>query len=281
MLVCYSKIMNYKKNKNWQKLPELKKLKDLSSPPKELFFLGKWDPKIFKSSVAVVGSRKMTDYGRRVIEKIIPKLVFEKKTIVSGFMTGVDQAAHLNCVESGGKTIAVLGWGINYKLERADLKLAERIIESGGLIISEWENQKPTLWTFPYRNRIVAALSSEVIIIEAAIKSGSLITARFAEKLKRKVWAVPGPITSRTSMGTNSLIANQKAQMWIDIPPQPEITISGDPLLTLIQNEPLTTNEISRNLKLSVSQVGAQLSLLTLQGILIEREGKYYLNDAG
>ncbi len=272
--------MDYRKIDNWQKLPELTQLKDLSTPPKKLYYIGKWNPKIFKKCVAVVGSRRMTDYGRRVIDKIIPRLVFEKKTIVSGFMYGVDQYAHQVCIESGGKIIAVLGWGITYRLTGFDLKLAKKIIEANGLIISEWENQKPTLWTFPSRNRIVAALSSEIIIIEAAEKSGSLITARIAGKLKRKVWAVPGPITSRTSAGTNALIANHKANMWLDIPAEAQAEGKNDPLLDLLQNEALTTNEVARKLELPISQVGAQLSLLTLTGELTERGGKYYLNNA-
>ena len=266
---------------NWKSLSELKKLKDLSNPPKELFYIGRWNPEIFKNCVAVVGSRRMTNYGRDVIEKIIPQLVFEKKTIVSGFMTGVDQYAHQTAIENGGKTIAVLGWGINFPLENQDKILAKKIIDTGGLIISEWENQKPTLWTFPYRNRIVAALSSEVFIIEAASQSGSLITARLAKKLKRKLWAVPGPITSKTSAGTNALIANNEAKMWLvganHDSPAPN---TSDPLLKLLENESLTTNEIARKLLVPVSEIGAKLSLLTLEGSIIERDGNYSLNDA-
>lgn len=272
--------MDYRKVENWRNLTELSLLKDLSTPPKEIYVIGKWNPDIFKNCVAVVGSRRMTDYGRRVIEKIIPRLVFEKKIIVSGFMYGVDQYAHQICVESGGKTIAVLGWGINYKLTGFDLKLAQKIIETGGLIISEWEKQKPTLWTFPSRNRLVAALSKEVIIIEAAESSGSLITARIARKLKRKIWAVPGPITSKTSVGTNSLIANGLANMWLGTPLQVKTYKNKEPLFDLLENEALTTNEIARKLNLPVSNIGAQLSLLTISGQLIERGGKYYLNDA-
>lgn len=270
--------MNFKRVDHWKSLPELNKLKDLSNPPKELFFLGRWNPDIFKNCVAVVGSRRMTNYGRDVIEKIIPRLVFDKKTIVSGFMTGVDQSAHQATIENGGKTIAVLGWGINYNMESQDKILAKKILDSEGLLISEWENQKPTLWTFPYRNRIVAALSSEVFIIEAAAQSGSLITARLAKKLKRKLWAIPGPITSKTSVGTNGLIAAGDAQMWLDenAPSRQDLP---DPLLNLISSEPLTANEIARKLNLSISDLGAKLSLLTLEGALLEKDSKYYLSS--
>lgn len=220
----------------------------------------------------------MTDYGRRVVEKIVPRFVFEKKTIVSGFMYGVDQYAHQVCVENGGKTIAVLGWGINRKLEDYDRKLAESIVSTGGLLISEWEDQQATLWTFPVRNRIVAALSTDVVVVEAAVKSGSLITANIARKLKRKLWSVPGPITSRTSTGTNALINQGYARMWLGDAPQ-QVPIIGDPLLQLIQENELTANDIARKLNKPVSEIGAQLSLLTVTGQLTERGGKYYVGE--
>src|SRR3972149_1027883 len=134
---------------------------------------------------------------------MIPRFVFEKRTVVSGFMYGVDQHAHEVCVANGGKTIAILGWGIKRPLDGTDKKLAERIISSGGLLMSEWEDQQATLWTFPVRNRIVAAISKDIIVVEAAVKSGSLITANIARKLKRRIWAVPGAITNRYSTGAN------------------------------------------------------------------------------
>lgn len=133
--------MEYKMIDAWQKLPELDSLKDLPDAPKRLYFQGTWTEEIFKSCVAVVGSRKMTDYGRQVLEKLIPKLVFAKKTIVSGFMYGVDQYAHQIALNSGGKTIAVLGWGISEPLLDYDKELSQKIIQSKGLILSEWEHQ--------------------------------------------------------------------------------------------------------------------------------------------
>ena len=192
----------------------------------------------------------MTHYGRQVLEKLIPSLVFAKKTIVSGFMYGVDQYAHHLALENGGRTIAVLGWGITEKLTGLDKKLADRILEGGGLLLSEWENRKGALWTFPKRNRIITALSKEVYIIEADIKSGSLITADLAVRLKRKLWAVPGPITSRTSR-------------------------VNDPLINLLTNEELTPSEIGRKLNLPIEEIGAKLSILSLTGNVKERGGKY------
>ncbi|MBI4035913.1 DNA-protecting protein DprA [Candidatus Daviesbacteria bacterium] len=273
--------MQHQQLENWQKIPELKSLFDLTTAPKQLYYCGALNPKIFKHCVSVVGSRKMTDYGSRVIEKIIPSLVAEGKTVVSGFMYGVDQYAHRICAESGGKTIAVLGWGINTPLAGEDLKLAKKIIDQGGILLSEWETQRAAHWTFPARNRVVAALSSEIIIVEAAEKSGSLITAALASKLKRKLWAVPGPITSRTSKGTNQLISSGKAQMWLGKPAQITfLNTDNDPIIDILLSEALSADEIAHKLKSPVSETGAKLSILLLSGQVLEKGGKYYIADA-
>ena len=255
-------------------------LGDLPNPPKKLFHLGNFSEKIFENCVGIVGSRKMTDYGKRVIERIIPQLVFEKKTIVSGFMYGVDQYAHQICVDNGGRTIAVLGWGIDIPLYDYDKKLAKQIIDKDGLILSEWKDQKGTLWTFPMRNRIVAGLCQELIVVEASENSGSLITARIANKLKRKVWAVPGPITSKTSAGTNTLIASKQAEMWLPNVNKSINQPSNSPIISILENESLTADELARKLGRSVAEVGVDLSMLLLNGAVIERGSKYYLNDA-
>lgn len=263
---------------NYRVAPSLASLQDLRDPPKRLYYQGKWNESLFVKCVAVVGSRRITEYGRRVIEKLVPQLVQNGWTIVSGFMYGVDQEAHRACLECGGKTIAVLGWGINWPLADGDLQLAQLIIKNGGLVLSEWEDQQPTLWTFPLRNRIVAAISQEVIVVEAAARSGALITTEIAAKLGRKIWAVPGPITSKISEGTNRLIASGKAQMWL---PQSQLNLpilpdTDNPILGMLENEALNASEIARKLSQPVGQVGAQLSILVLSGGIIERDGKYF-----
>lgn len=208
--------MNYRKLNNWQEEKELKSLLDLKNPPRELYYYGRWNPEIFKKCTAVVGSRRMSKYGAAAVEQIIPVLIGRGRTIVSGFMYGIDQYAHKICLENSGMTVAVLGWGINTPFSQKNLKLANEIIASGGILLSEWETMKPARWTFPARNRIVAALSDEVIVAEAEEKSGSVMTAEIALKLKRKLWAVPGPVMSRTSKGTNQLISSGKAQIWTE-----------------------------------------------------------------
>lgn len=258
--------------------PPVKGLRDLKDPPKQLYYRGTWDESLFTKCVAVVGSRRMTQYGRMVVEKLVPQLVEAGYTIISGFMYGVDQTAHRQCLAVGGRTIAVLGWGIHWNgIDNEDATLIGEI-EKNGLVISEWEDQKPTLWTFPMRNRIVAAMSSEVFVIEAAVKSGALITAKIAMKLKRTLWAVPGPVTSRVSEGTNQLIAQGLARMWL---PHTEsrlpLTSGSNPIVKLLETESLDASGIARILHQPIDEVGAQLSLLALSGDIIEREGTYYV----
>ncbi|OGV96989.1 hypothetical protein A2W24_02600 [Microgenomates group bacterium RBG_16_45_19] len=268
--------MEYKRLDKWRERAELKGLLDLAQKPEELYYRGRWRKTLFDHGVAIVGSRRMSQYGRRVIELIVPKLALEGKTIISGFMYGVDQYAHRVALASGGKTIAVLGWGIKERLEASDEQLARDIIKAGGSVLSEWEEQRAMLWTFPLRNRIVTALSKEVIVVEAALKSGSLITAAWAEKLGRKLWAVPGPINSQVSQGTNQLIATGQAEMWLDHSYQPQLSQTKDPLILKVREEAMTASELARVLKQPVAEVGAQLSLLALKGEVVEREGKYY-----
>lgn len=254
-----------------------------------LYSKGVYSPEWFSRSIAVVGSRKITSYGKQVIEKLIPPLVDAGVTIISGFMYGVDQEAHQACLDCGGKTIAVLGWGIDWKVGESDRKLYTAI-EEKGLLVSEYEGTKrPLLWMFPQRNRIVAGLSQAVLVIEAGKASGSLITANLATSLHKPLFATPGPITSSVAMGTNTVIQSGAAQMVISAS---DILTSmgweGDSLLTdkkmstketlleLLLQEPLTADEIAVRCKWTVEKVGVKLSLLQLQEKITEKDGKYF-----
>ncbi|MBI4034967.1 MAG: DNA-protecting protein DprA [Candidatus Chisholmbacteria bacterium] len=271
-------------------------LRQVEPQVKQLFYQGEWERGWFKKCVAVVGARRMTDYGVRVVAKLIPVLVEAGVKIVSGFMYGVDQAAHKETLASGGKTIAVLGWGIDWQMADDDLVLAHEIIDKGGLVMSEWENQAPALWTFPQRNRIVAGLAEAVVVIEAGEKSGSLITVEWAKKLGKKVLAVPGPITSKMSIGTNQLIKSSEAVMvrsgeeileelgWGKNSIKYRVVSikykkynKASQILKLLENEALTVDQIVRQVGKGAAEVGAELSLLVLKGEVEEKEGKYYL----
>lgn len=239
-----------------------------------LYYLGNWPENWLEKCVAVVGSRQMTAYGNRVVEMLIPALVEEGKIIVSGGMYGVDETAHEMTLKCGGKTVAVLGWGI--KQELADFSLGKRIVESGGIVVSEWADQKGALWTFPQRNRIVAAMCKQVYVVEAGEKSGSLITAELARKMGQEIWAVPGPITSRVSAGTNKLLAEGIAKMWLPKNTVKNRSTNMTDVCTLLQNEPLEIDDLVRKLGRPIDVVSAELMQLQLQGVIEEKAGKYW-----
>lgn len=261
--------------------------------PKQLFFKGKVDllsddlPKL-----AIVGSRRMTDYGQKVIEKWMPVLVQKEVVIVSGFMYGVDQSAHKACLENGGKTIAVLGWGIDGKVAGEDERLYQKIIEVNSLIVSEYEGEYPAdKWTFPQRNRIVAGIADAVLVVEAAERSGSLITARLARRFGKKLMAVPGPVTSKVSEGTNNLINNGQAVMVTtaedvlkemglglgQISLDYETKFSDSPVLEVLEKGGKSVDELARILKVPVKEIMEMLFELEMEGAVKEKSGKFVL----
>jgi len=268
-----------------------KNLKSVRPKVKRLYYKGEWERGIFENCLAVVGSRRMTDYGRRVIEKIIPVVVDAGVVIVSGFMYGVDQEAHRVCLECGGRTIAVLGWGIERRVADDEVKLYQSIFDNRGLIVSEYEGETESqLWMFPYRNRIVAGLSMAVLVIEAAEKSGSLVTADWAKKLHKKVLAVPGSITSSVSVGTNGLIQSAEGVMVLngedvlkefntnnELRSKKELTRKvNNPILTVLENEGMEIDRLSRVLGQKIEKLSVELSVLELRGEIERRGGKYY-----
>ena len=157
--------------------------------------------------LAIVGSRRMSDYGRRIIEEWVPMLVQKGIVTVSGLMTGVDQRIHEETIACGGKTIGIAGWGLDWSKDNNIIKLQTKIVQEGGLILSEYKSETvPQLWMFPQRNRLVAWISDAVLVIEAGEKSGSIITANWAKKYNKKLLVVPGSVFSSVSKGTNLLI---------------------------------------------------------------------------
>ncbi|HBP51292.1 MAG: hypothetical protein US68_C0013G0007 [Candidatus Shapirobacteria bacterium GW2011_GWE1_38_10] len=194
-----------------------KQLREIKNCPKRLFYRGNWDNKIFEKSLAMVGSRRMSRYGQEVVAKFMPKLVANKITIISGFMYGVDTESHQKCLEFEGKTVAVLGGGLDVLTPAENGNLYNEILEKGGLVVSEYEiDFQPTRWSFPQRNRIVSGLSTlGVLVVEAELKSGSLITARFGREQNKKIYAVPGQVTSATAQGTDYLIKNNLGQITV------------------------------------------------------------------
>ncbi len=192
------------------------KLKEINDSPLGLFYRGNLDL-LNETSIAIVGTRNPTKYGVNITSKIA-KLFLEKDIVViSGLASGIDSYAH-KAVSEYGKTIAVLGTGMDKIFPSENRNLFEEIIENNGLIITEYPPGTEGMpWNFPQRNRIISALSSAVIVVEGGLQSGSLITARFAIKQDKPLFAVPGPIDSPESNGPNMLIKSGVAELLTSV----------------------------------------------------------------
>ncbi len=183
-----------------------KLLAQIYDPPVVLFYKGEILPED-ERAIGVVGSRKMTGYGKVVTENFTSLLVAAHFTIVSGLARGVDSAAHKQALEDGGRTLAILGGGLNNIFPPENTNLAEKIATGAGAVVSEFApDAQSVAGNFPLRNRIISGLSKAILVTEAAENSGSLITARLALEQGRDVFAVPGPITSSLSKGPIDLI---------------------------------------------------------------------------
>ena len=182
------------------------KLHLIKNKPIVLFYKG--DINVLNNeSVAIVGSRNCTDYGRKCADFFSYELAKRNVNIVSGLAIGIDSVAHIATLRCGGKTVAVIGNGLDNVYPKQNKVLADKIIENGGLIMSEFiTGTPPEKNNFPRRNRIISGISNAVIVVEANHKSGSLITANFAINQGKEVWAIPGSIYSKSSCGTNQLI---------------------------------------------------------------------------
>lgn len=183
-------------------------LKQISDAPFVIYTRGNKDLlKNADKNVAIVGTRMMTKYGKNVTEKIAKELTLEKIIIVSGMAMGIDTIAHKTVLKNNGKTIAVLGSGIDQIYPPANYDLYWQIIKSDGLVVSEYPpGFKPSKTTFPLRNRIISGLSRGIVVVEGKKTSGAIITAKYAAEQGREVFAVPGPINYPTSEGTSYLI---------------------------------------------------------------------------
>src|SRR2546423_6107457 len=207
-------------------------LREIPDPPITLYVRGLWQECLDAPCVGVVGSRRCSTYGQSVASMLARELASRGVTIVSGLARGIDAAAHRGALEAGGRTVAVLGTGIDEVYPRDHRKLATEILERGGALVTQFPlGTPPVAENFPYRNRIISGLSLGVVVVEAAENSGSLITARLALEQGREVYAVPGNITSRNSFGTNFLIKGAGAklvQAWQDVATEfpPEIAAS-------------------------------------------------------
>ena len=262
------------------------RLGNLDHPPAVLFTLGRTEL-LHGPCVAVVGSRRATAYGRRVSRALGARLVEHGRCVVSGMAMGVDAEAHRGALP--GPTAAVLGSGVDIPSPASNTKLY-REIRKHGVIVSEFEpgaHAEPH--HFPRRNRIIAALASDVVIVEASGRSGALITADHALELGREVHAVPGPIDRATSQGTNRLIAQGAAIVTDTNLKGDSFTVESAPrepelrdLLAAVPAAPVTVEEVAEAAGGAADEVGASLMILEIRGYVIStRDGRVMRTPGG
>lgn len=255
------------------------------------YYRGNWTNSIFKKSIAIVGSRRMTRYGSEVTDKFVSDFVGNGVTTISGLMYGIDTVVHQKTVDYGGVTVAVLGCGLDVIYPPENEKLYVSILENNGLIISEYEpDAKPHLWKFPQRNKVVVNLASlGVLVIEAGENSGSLVTAKLAIKMGKNLYAVPGPINSTVSKGTNDLIKSGKAKFATSAGDiiggkvviknnELDIKLEGleSKIYKILEGESLNADEISMQISEGIVEVGTTLSMMGIKGLVTESGGKFY-----
>jgi len=270
-----------------------KRLNEIDQPPPVLYKQGdfitddEW-------SVAIVGTRRVTAYGRQVAENIAGSLARNGLTIISGLARGVDSIAHQAALDAGGRTIAVMGSGLDRIYPPENRHLAGQIRENGALISEFSPGTPPEASNFPQRNRLISGLSLAVIVIEAGQKSGALITAGFAADQGREVFAVPGNITSPGSVGTNRLIQNgaypllsaEQVLETLELSMVAEhrsarVTLPSDAveaqLFETLGLEPLHIDEITNRTEIPVEKVTATLALMELKGMVRQVGGMQYI----
>lgn len=271
-------------------------LKEISSTPLSLYIKGQIPQDM--PCIAIVGTRKVSQYGKLVTEKIVQELVQYNFVIVSGLAYGVDTIAHKTALENQGQTIAVLGSGLDNIFPYTNRKLAQKIIEQGCLISEYPLGTRALKYHFPWRNRIISGLSAATVVIEAPEKSGSLITARFALEQNREVFAIPGSIFNKNSAGTNNLI-KQGAQLVSQIEDildelniQYSLPIKKDaPNLKfdskkeekvyqlLSRENPLAIDKIIEISNLSPKELLVIITTLELKGLIKNIDGIVYIKD--
>jgi len=278
-------------DKNYPKL-----LKGIKDPPEVLYVRGELNPE--ENCFAVVGTRMASAYGKQVALEIAGDLAEAGLTIVSGMAPGIDTFVHQATLERKGRTIAVLGTGLDEKsiYPQSNLKLAKKILETGGCLISEYPPGTPgSKFTFPNRNRIISGLSLGVLVVEAKQKSGALITAHHAFKQKRKVFAIPGSIHSLNSKGCHYLIKKgaklvENANDILKELNLPELTSPGlmrgeteeeNLILGVLKEGVLDIDKIIEKTKLSAATVASTLAVLEIKGKVRNLGGNTYAINRG
>ncbi len=269
------------------------RLKEIDQPPPVLYLRGELLPED-NWAVAIVGTRRVTPYGRQVTEEIASYLAANGITIVSGLARGVDSLAHSAALKAGGRTLAVLGSGVDRIYPPENRPLVEQMLEQGAVLSDYAPGTPPEASNFPPRNRIISGLSMAVIVIEAGKTSGALITAEFAAEQGREIFAVPGNIFAPQSKGTNKLIQNGAHPLLSasDIMQILNLTRLGQhkaarkalpadevesKLLDAMGEEPLHVDDILNQTNLPVDKVSATLVMMELKGLVRQVGNMHYV----
>lgn len=277
----------------WQDEAYPQRLKEIDQPPPVLYIRGEYLPDdLF--AVAIVGTRRVTPYGRQITEELSSFLAANGMTVISGLARGVDAVAHQATLKAGGRTIGVLGSGVDKIYPPEHRALAEQMMERGAIISDYAPGTPPDASNFPPRNRIISGLSLAVVVVEAGETSGALITAEFAAEQGREVFAVPGSILAPQSKGTNKLIQNGALPLLsvTDLMQALDITRVGEhkaarkimpsdaiesKLLTVLTNEPMQIDDIRNQADLPIEKVSASLALMELKGMVRQVGGMNYV----
>jgi DNA processing protein len=269
------------------------RLREIEQPPPVLYVRGEWLPEDH-FAVSIVGTRRVTAYGRQVTEQLSASLASRGITIVSGLARGVDAVAHSAALQAGGRTAAVLGSGVDRIYPPENRGLADRIMERGALLSDYPLGTAPDSGNFPPRNRIISGLSVATVVIEAGETSGALITAEFAAEQGREVFAVPGSILAPQSKGANKLIQNGALPLLSpdDVLQALNLTRVGQQqsarkilpanavesrLMDALGSEPLHVDEIRNQTGLPVEKVSAALVMMELKGMVRQVGGMQYV----
>ena len=270
-----------------RELPGL--LAAIHDPPRALFLRGEGETALLDlPTVAVVGARACSSYGRSVARLLARELAAAGAVVVSGMARGIDGEAHRGALDARGITVAVLGCGVDRDYPAAHAELARRICERG-LVVSEYEpGIEPAPWRFPARNRIIAGLSRATVVVEARERSGALITADFALEEGREVLAVPGEITSALSAGTNALLrlgatpvtcaGDVLESLGVEVvagDPSPSLCTDAAALLEHLRDGALTADELVRSSSIEPAAASAALMELELAGAVALEDGVY------
>lgn len=270
-------------------------LKKIYDPPPAIFVRGNLSFNA-KLTLAVVGSRNPSPYGLAVAESFSSELAALNCVVVSGMARGIDSAAHKGALKSNGTTVAVLGCGPDVVYPRENARLMSQIIERGAIITEFPPGTAPEPWHFPCRNRIISGLSDGVLVIEAAEKSGALITADFALEQGREVMAIPGNINNKKSFGTNKLIRQGACLITsprdiieemglgeIDLNPQQcsqesqFLTVNEQKVVKVLSHIPMSLEQILTASNLTPQEASAVLTMLEIKSLIRVLPGKMYV----